>query len=99
MIHWAPPHESKCVVRSDESSVTLVLTTGRVHVWKRPNEAYHPVCLVSDCVGLHVTALIRTHNYSTRLCDILNIPVYSVWPPTPPKGDSLVSGEYCEMFS
>jgi len=35
----------KTVIWSDESSFTLFPTTGRVHVWRTPAQAYDPDCL------------------------------------------------------
>jgi hypothetical protein len=34
------------VIRSDESSFTLLPASGRVYVWRTPKEAYNPECLV-----------------------------------------------------
>jgi hypothetical protein len=34
------------VIRSDESSFTLLPTSGRVYIWRTPKEAYNPKCLV-----------------------------------------------------
>lgn len=49
---WCKEHlgwtadEWKKVVWSDESSFTLFPTTGRVYVWRSPNEAYNQECLL-----------------------------------------------------
>lgn len=49
---WCKVHENwtadqwRQVVRSDESSFTLFPTTGRVYVWRSPEEAYKKECLL-----------------------------------------------------
>jgi hypothetical protein len=71
-----PGHQTTgnaCVVRSDESSFTLLSTSGRVYVWRTPKEAYNPERLVS------------TVKHVGRFCDCLdsNIVVqYSAGPIT-----------------
>jgi len=50
--HWCNEHKTwtsgnwKKVIWSDESSFTLFPTSGRVYVWRTPEEAYNPNCLV-----------------------------------------------------
>jgi transposase len=50
-VEWCHKHKTwsmdkwKTVIWSDESSFTLFPTTGRVHVWRTPAQAYDPDCL------------------------------------------------------
>jgi hypothetical protein len=54
------------VTWSDESSFTLLPTSGRVYVWRTPKEAYNPECLVPTvkhgggfCDGLGSNILVQ----------------------------------------
>ena len=50
---WCDDHKTwtsddwKYTIRSGESSFTLFTTSGRVYVWRTPQEAHNPVCLVT----------------------------------------------------
>jgi hypothetical protein len=46
-----PGHETTgnaSVIWSDESSVTLFPTAGRVYVWRTPKETYNPECITGS---------------------------------------------------
>ncbi len=42
--HWSTEMWKK-VIRSDESTFTIFLISGGVHVWRTPREQYRPECL------------------------------------------------------
>jgi hypothetical protein len=43
---WNQANGNVGVIWSDELSFTMFPTSGRVYVWKTPEEAYNPECLV-----------------------------------------------------
>jgi hypothetical protein len=61
------------MIWSDESSFTLLPTSGGVYVWRTPKEAYNPKCLVPAMKhgGSSVTVWAAVSWYSILLVPLL----------------------------
>ena len=56
-------YDWKYVIRSDESSFTLIPTSGRVYVWRRPKKAYNPEGMVTTVKNGGGSVMICTEIY------------------------------------